>query len=102
MNNRSASEHNSDSTIGPRSTGGMASEAKSAATANLGNEVPKVFDSEGAIGKQFTKDGAIGSVGQKIGGPLAEDGMIGKRFTEDGAIGGTVQNTLGGHKSQTG
>lgn len=58
------------------------------------------FDAKGTIGGAFTKDGAIGSVGEKVGGPLASDGMIGKNFNPDGAIGGSVQNALGGEKKQ--
>lgn len=58
------------------------------------------FDAKGTIGGAFTKDGAIGSVGEKVGGPLASDGMIGKNFNPDGTIGGSVQNALGGEKKQ--
>ncbi|GAB7327361.1 hypothetical protein MBLNU13_g11233t1 [Cladosporium sp. NU13] len=56
------------------------------------------FDAKGTIGGAFTKDGAIGSVGEKVGGPLSSDGAIGKNFNPDGAIGGSVQNALGGEK----
>lgn len=36
-----------------------------------------MFDAQkGSIGAAFHKDGAIGSVGEKVGGPLASDGMI--------------------------
>ncbi|KAI6380169.1 hypothetical protein MCOR25_001820 [Pyricularia grisea] len=59
---------------------------------------PKAMDAQGAVGKQFEADGAIGSIGQAVGGPLAADGMIGKQFTKDGAIGGTIQNNMGGVK----
>ncbi|KAK3318948.1 hypothetical protein B0H66DRAFT_253507 [Apodospora peruviana] len=82
--------------IGPRSTGGMASAQTTGATANLGTDKPKLFDSSGAIGKQFTEDGALGGTAQAIGGPLDKEGMIGKQFTEQGSIGGTVQNLMGG------
>lgn len=84
--------------VGPKETGGMTSSVKTPATSGLGVEKPKVFDAQGAIGKQFTEDGAIGGTAQKVGGPLAKDGMIGKQFTEDGSIGGTVQNAMGGSK----
>ena len=59
-----------------------------------------LFQMIGPIGGAFTKDGAIGSVGEKVGGPLASDGMIGKNFNPDGTIGGSVQNALGGEKKQ--
>lgn len=62
------------------------------------NKAPAAFDAKGTIGGAFTKDGAIGSVGEKVGGPLASDGMIGKNFNPDGAVGGSVQNALGGEK----
>lgn len=35
-------------------------------------------EQDGSIGKQFKADGAIGSVGEAVGGPLASDGAIGK------------------------
>ncbi|RSM14088.1 hypothetical protein CDV31_005550 [Fusarium ambrosium] len=59
---------------------------------------PKVMDAQGSIGKQFTEQGAIGSMGQKIGGPFDKEGMIGKQFTPEGSIGGAVQNAMGGEK----
>lgn len=40
-------------------------------------------------------DGAIGSIGQKVGGPFAKGDTIGKNFNADGAIGGTAQQNLG-------
>lgn len=43
------------------------------------------------IGSQFTKDGNVGAIGEKIGGPLASDGMVGKNFNPDGAVGGAFQ-----------
>ncbi|TLS21119.1 uncharacterized protein PpBr36_10538 [Pyricularia pennisetigena] len=68
-------------------------------TPSIGGAVkPKAMDAQGAVGKQFEADGAIGSIGQAVGGPLAADGMIGKQFTKDGAIGGTIQNNMGGVK----
>ncbi|KAI1773418.1 hypothetical protein F4818DRAFT_422525 [Hypoxylon cercidicola] len=57
-----------------------------------------VFDSTGAIGKQFTTKGAIGGTAQKVGGPLSKDGAVGKQFTDTGSIGGTIQNKLGDQK----
>jgi hypothetical protein len=33
-----------------------------------------------------------------VGGPFAADGAVGKQFTEQGAVGGTVQETLGEKK----
>ncbi|KAI0019248.1 hypothetical protein F4780DRAFT_780625 [Xylariomycetidae sp. FL0641] len=56
------------------------------------------FDSSGAIGKQFTTQGALGGTAQKIGGPLDKGGIIGKQFTDTGAIGGKIQNALGDQK----
>jgi hypothetical protein len=44
------------------------------------------------------EQGAIGSMGQKIGGPFDKEGMIGKQFTPEGSIGGAVQNAMGGEK----
>jgi len=54
-----------------------------------------VFSSTGAIGKQFTTEGALGGTAESIGGPLSSQGMIGKQFTEGGSIGGSVQSMLG-------
>lgn len=39
--------------------GGMASATKTPATAGLGEDKPKVFDAQGAIGKQFTGTSAF-------------------------------------------
>ncbi|KAK2070537.1 hypothetical protein P8C59_005022 [Phyllachora maydis] len=83
--------------VGPKSTGGMSGETTTPANANLGSSKPNVFDAQGAVGKQFTEQGAIGGAAQKIGGPLAKDGAIGHAFTTDGAVGGTVQGALGGN-----
>lgn len=33
-------------------------------------------------------EGSIGGAAQKVGGPLAADGAIGKQFTDQGAVGG--------------
>ncbi|ROV99104.1 hypothetical protein VMCG_06596 [Cytospora schulzeri] len=82
-------------------SGGMASATKTPANSNVGLDKNKLFDAEGAIGKQFTEGGALGGTAQKIGGPLATDGAIGKQFTAEGSIGGTVQDTLGGVKSKS-
>ena len=46
-------------------------------------------------------EGAIGSVGQKVGGPLAAEGMIGKEFTDKGSIGGAIQDHLGKGESNS-
>jgi len=56
------------------------------------------FDAEGAVGKEFTKDGSIGGIAEQIGGPLASDGAVGKHFTDEGAVGGSVQQELGGRQ----
>ncbi|KIV77250.1 hypothetical protein PV11_09063 [Exophiala sideris] len=63
-----------------------------------GDKSSSILSSEGAIGKQFKADGAIGSMGQAVGGPLAADGMIGKNFTEHGAVGGSINSAVGGTK----
>ncbi|PSR83568.1 hypothetical protein BD289DRAFT_390943 [Coniella lustricola] len=79
-------------------SGGMASDIKTPATAGVGAVKPKAMDAQGAIGHQFTEQGAIGGTAAKIGGPLASDGVIGKQFTTGGSIGGTVQDNMGGMK----
>ncbi|KAK4627622.1 uncharacterized protein CLAFUR5_04230 [Fulvia fulva] len=50
-----------------------------------------MLSKDGAIGGAFQGDGAIGSIGNKVGGPFAETGSIGKNFTAEGSIGGTAQ-----------
>jgi len=34
-------------------------------------------------------DGKVGGTAQEVGGPFSADGAIGKQFTKDGAVGGT-------------
>ncbi|GAB1319581.1 hypothetical protein MFIFM68171_09791 [Madurella fahalii] len=97
---QSSRTHPQDSHVGPKSTGGKASETRTGATAHLGVDKPGAFDAQGAIGKQFTPEGAIGGAAQKVGGPLDKEGVIGKQFTTEGSIGGTVQDMMGG-KSKT-
>ncbi|KAH7026735.1 uncharacterized protein B0I36DRAFT_366261 [Microdochium trichocladiopsis] len=94
------SAHNSSAT-GSKNATGMASSTTTPANAGIGEDAPKAFDEQGAIGKQFTEKGALGGTAQAIGGPLAKDGAIGKQFTTDGAIGGSVQDTLGGTKKKS-
>ncbi|KAI2602392.1 hypothetical protein GGR54DRAFT_645089 [Hypoxylon sp. NC1633] len=94
------SAHGSSSTGGKTNTG-MASQVKTPANSGIGEDKPKMFDAQGAIGKQFTEQGAVGGAAQKVGGPLDKDGMIGKQFTTDGSIGGSVQSTLGGQGSKS-
>ncbi|KAI1661080.1 hypothetical protein F4813DRAFT_386485 [Daldinia decipiens] len=89
------SSHGSSNT-GSKTGTGMASQVKTPANAGIGEDKPKMFDAQGSIGKQFTKDGAIGGTAQKIGGPLDKEGMVGKQFTTEGSVGGSVQSTLGG------
>lgn len=48
-----------------------------------------------------TETGAIGGTANAIGGPLAADGAIGKQFTTQGAIGGSVQNAMGGTSNKS-
>lgn len=50
-----------------------------------------ILSKDGAIGGAFQGDGAIGSIGNKVGGPFHETGSIGKNFTAQGSIGGTAQ-----------
>ncbi|KXJ91810.1 hypothetical protein Micbo1qcDRAFT_203860 [Microdochium bolleyi] len=96
------SAHNSSATGAKYASGtGMASSTQTPANSHLGTDKPKAFDEQGAIGKQFTEQGALGGAAQAVGGPLAKDGAIGKQFTTDGAIGGSVQNALGGTKGQS-
>ncbi|KAI4722202.1 hypothetical protein E4T48_01550 [Aureobasidium sp. EXF-10727] len=59
------------------------------------------FSADGAIGKQFTSDGSIGQIGEKVGGPFSSQGAIGKQFTTEGSIGGTVQEQLGKGENNT-
>ncbi|RYP70546.1 hypothetical protein DL771_005365 [Monosporascus sp. 5C6A] len=78
------------STGSPKGVFGKGSELGDRATPRV-----SAFDSQGAIGHQFTSEGAIGKVGEKVGGPFSKEGAIGKQFTDSGAIGGAVQDTLG-------
>ncbi|KAI0394773.1 hypothetical protein F5Y17DRAFT_457685 [Xylariaceae sp. FL0594] len=94
------SSHNSSNT-GSKTQTGMASATTTPANAGLGGDRAKVFDENGAIGKQFTEKGALGGAAQAIGGPLDKEGVIGKQFTTEGSIGGSVQNTLGGTKGRS-
>jgi len=82
-------------------TSGMAGDTTTPANANVGLDKQKAFDAQGAIGKQFTEDGALGGMAQKVGGPFDKNSAIGKQFTEDGSIGGTVQNMMGGTKGRS-
>ena len=45
--------------------------------------------------------GALGGIAQKVGGPMDKEGAIGKQFTADGAIGGKVQDMMGGNKGRS-
>ncbi|KAK0755596.1 hypothetical protein N5P37_011838, partial [Trichoderma harzianum] len=63
-------------------------------TTGASDSKPKMFDKDGAVGKQFTTQGAIGGIGQNIGGPLDKEGIVGKQFTTEGAIGGTVEAVM--------
>lgn len=51
-----SSQQSQTSHVGPKATGGMAGAASTPANAHLGatEQKPKAFDSDGAIGKQFT------------------------------------------------
>ncbi|KAL2111771.1 hypothetical protein VUR80DRAFT_9333 [Thermomyces stellatus] len=59
---------------------------------------PRAMDKEGAVGKQFTEEGAIGGTAHKVGGPFSKEGKIGKHFTTEGSIGGNVEDKMGGTK----
>ncbi|KAJ4399252.1 hypothetical protein N0V85_006069 [Neurospora sp. IMI 360204] len=97
-----SSQQPSNSHVGPKATGGKVGAVPTPANAHIGTDKletkPKAFDSEGAIGKQFTETGAIGQIGEAVGGPLSSSGVIGKQFTDQGAIGGSIQEALGGSK----
>ncbi|KFH45340.1 hypothetical protein ACRE_038410 [Hapsidospora chrysogenum ATCC 11550] len=67
-----------------------------------GDTRPKALDERGAIGKQFTEQGAVGGTAQAIGGPFDKEGMVGKHFTSGGSVGGSVQSNLGGKKETGG
>lgn len=54
---------------------------------------------DGAIGSAFKADGAIGSLGQKVGGPFDKQGAIGKNFNADGKVGGTIQDAVKGKET---
>lgn len=112
------------SNVSPGGVGGKSSQHQTPANAHLGEDKPKLFDEQGAIGKQFTgmllllllsppherrnrvsadpctctvsEQGAVGGAAQAIGGPFDKEGAIGKQFTSEGAIGGAVQNSMGG------
>ncbi|KAK7699080.1 hypothetical protein SLS64_011994 [Diaporthe eres] len=88
-------------TMKQNGSGGMAGSVQTPANSHLGQDKPKALDADGAIGHQFTADGAIGGTAQKIGGPLDKDGAIGKQFTTEGSIGGTVQDKMGGTASRS-
>ncbi|KAI1342487.1 hypothetical protein F5Y15DRAFT_372958 [Xylariaceae sp. FL0016] len=94
------SSHGSSNT-GSKTSTGMASSTTTPANAGIGEDKPKAFDAQGAIGKQFTEQGALGGAAQKVGGPLDKDGMIGKQFTTEGSVGGSVQSALGGKTSRS-
>ncbi|RYP52170.1 hypothetical protein DL768_002612 [Monosporascus sp. mg162] len=94
------SSHGSSNT-GSKTSTGTASSFTTPANADLGGDKPKVFDEQGAIGKQFTEKGVVGGAAQAIGGPLDKEGMIGKQFTTEGSIGGSVQNAMGGTKGRS-
>lgn len=52
----SSSNRPQDSHVGPRSTGGKASATQTPANAHLGQDKPGLFDEQGSIGKQFTRE----------------------------------------------
>ncbi|KAF2143439.1 uncharacterized protein K452DRAFT_317579 [Aplosporella prunicola CBS 121167] len=60
--------------------------------ANLTGGPSPAFSAQGAVGKQFTPEGSVGGMAQKLGGPFDAKGAIGKQFTEQGSIGGMVQD----------
>ncbi|KAL2267273.1 hypothetical protein VTJ83DRAFT_4550 [Remersonia thermophila] len=86
---------------GVRSSAGMTGSTQTPANKHLGQDKPGVFDKEGAIGKQFTPEGALGGAAQAIGGPLDKEGAIGKQFTPEGSIGGAMQDKMGGMKKRS-
>jgi len=84
-----------------RGNQGTAGATTTPATAGHGEAKPKLFDEQGAIGKQFTETGAVGGTAQSIGGPLDKEGIIGKQFTTEGSIGGSVESMLGGKNEKS-
>jgi hypothetical protein len=76
-------------------SGGAVGEKTTAAGLEPSAGGPSMFDSKGAIGKQFTTQGVVGGMAQKLGGPLDKEGVLGRQFKKDGSIGGTVENVLG-------
>ncbi|KAI0179922.1 hypothetical protein GGR52DRAFT_568689 [Hypoxylon sp. FL1284] len=60
-----------------------------------GGGKPAAFDREGAVGRQFTSEGAVGGTAQKVGGPFAREGAVGRQFRDDGSVGGSVQDMMG-------
>ncbi|RYP87413.1 hypothetical protein DL769_000509 [Monosporascus sp. CRB-8-3] len=60
------SSHGSSNT-GSKTSTGTASSITTPANAGIGGDKPKVFDEQGAIGKQFTEKGALGGAAQAIG-----------------------------------
>ncbi|KAI1321557.1 hypothetical protein F5Y16DRAFT_67801 [Xylariaceae sp. FL0255] len=91
------SAHGSSNT-GSKTATGMASATKTPANMGIGEDKPRALDADGSIGKQFTEQGALGGIAQKIGGPFDKEGIVGKQFTTEGALGGTVQGNMGGTK----
>ncbi|KAI1409952.1 hypothetical protein F5Y13DRAFT_78766 [Hypoxylon sp. FL1857] len=53
------------------------------------------FDSQGSVGHQFSSEGTVGGMANKLGGPFSKEGVIGRHFTDKGSVGGTVQDTIG-------
>jgi hypothetical protein len=45
-----------DSYVGPKETGGKASATQTPANAHLGKDKPGMFDAQGSVGKQFTRE----------------------------------------------
>ncbi|KAA6426021.1 MAG: hypothetical protein FRX49_03873 [Trebouxia sp. A1-2] len=54
----------------------------------------KAFTDTGKVGKKFNPDhpdGTAGKTADNQGGALKKDGAVGKEFTKEGAVGGTAQ-----------
>lgn len=69
----------------------LANSVQTGAGEKMTGQGTSMLSKDGAIGGAFQGDGAIGSIGNKVGGPFAETGSIGKNFTAEGSIGGTAQ-----------
>ena len=57
-----------DSSTGPQSTSGKATATQTPANAHLGQDKPGLFDEQGAVGKQFTRESLFSLISAWAGG----------------------------------